>query len=421
MNRPEHSHVKLIAKIVGGPSMSLIKFALHRRATKSNRTSRFGHGFALMIALACSTLSGVATIDPPDALAQSEGPDVRERGDLGEEIYAAGRWVDLKGQIEGDAIVAGGRLKVGEEISGDATLAGGIVTLTGKISDDVRVAGGDVDIDALVSDDLMILGGNVVIQETTRVDGDAWIAAGNVDVFGDISQDLEIVGGTVRLGGGVGGDVKVASGQLEILPSARIAGELNYTSANDAVISPSAIIGGPINRELSAEYGAHGTVVAEAGVGASIIWILALTVVGLILILGLPQFIGNVTSRFMEAPWKSLAIGFVALVVIPVLAIFSIVVIIGIPVGLLLLTAYPIVLLVAYVTAATWLGDSALSLLDRVDARSWYWRTGALFATLVVLSVVGLIPIVGGLVLFLTLIGGLGAWAIVIGDRLRAA
>tara|TARA_A100001037_G_scaffold1070_1_gene916 strand:+ start:1459 stop:1605 length:147 start_codon:yes stop_codon:yes gene_type:complete len=42
-------------------------------------------------------------------------------------------------------------------------------------------------------------------------------------------------------------------------------------------------------------------------------------------------------------------------------------------------------------------------------------------ATLVVLSVVGLIPIVGGLVLFLTLIGGLGAWAIVIGDRLRAA
>jgi hypothetical protein len=40
---------------------------------------------------------------------------------------------------------------------------------------------------------------------------------------------------------------------------------------------------------------------------------------------------------------------------------------------------------------------------------------------LLALSVVGLVPFIGGLILFLAVVGGLGAWAVVIADRLRTA
>lgn len=353
--------------------------------------------------------------------AQVAGPDIREHGTLGDDFYAAGGRVDLKGNIDGDAIIAGGQLKIGEEIRGDATLAGGIVTLNGKVFDDVRVAGGDVDIDALISGDLVAIGGNVILQETSRVDGHAWIAAGDVTIFGEIGQNLEVAGGTVRLGGKIGGNAQIAAGRLEILPSAQISGQLSYTSANEVVISPDAVIGGPITRNLSEDHFGHEFHAKDAGVGASLVWTIGLTLTGMILFLALPRLMTRVIEQFQVTPWKSLGLGFVVLVVTPMLAILSIVLIVGAPLGLLLVAIYPITLLIAYVTAATWLGDTVLGLIGRKNPETWPWRSGALLAALLALSVVGLVPFIGGLILFLAVVGGLGAWAVVIADRLRTA
>jgi hypothetical protein len=141
----------------------------------------------------------------------------------------------------------------------------------------------------------------------------------------------------------------------------------------------------------------------------------------MILFLALPRLMTRVIEQFQVTPWKSLGLGFVVLVVTPMLAILNIVLIVGAPLGLLLVAIYPITLLIAYVTAATWLGDTVLGLIGRKNPEIWPWRSGALLAALLALSVVGLVPFIGGLILFLAVVGGLGAWAVVIADRLRTA
>ena len=343
-----------------------------------------------------------------------------KRGAIGEDVYVAGGRVDLKGDIEGDAIVAGGHLKIGEEIRGDATLAGGIVTLTGHVSDDVRVVGGDIDIDAVIRDDLVAIGGNVIIQQNSRVEGKAWIAAGDVDVLGEIGQDLEIVGGTVTLGGRVGGDAKIGAGRLEILPTARIEGDLSYTSGEEAVISEGAVIGGSTTRDLSGDEFEDTWYEKGGGLGATLLWVIGLTVTGMVLLLAFPNLLEEVIAQLQATPWKSLGLGFVTLVVTPVLAVFCMILVIGAPLGLVLIAAYLIALLIAYLTTAIWLGNLGLDLIGRKSPETWPWRTGALLAALLALTLIGVVPLIGGLILFLAVIGGLGAWAVVIAGRSRA-
>lgn len=355
------------------------------------------------------------------AAAQTTDPEAIKRRVVGDDVYLAGGRIDLKSNIDGDAIVAGGHLKVEEEIRGDATLAGGIVALSGNVSDDARVAGGDVDIDATIQDDLVVVGGNIVIQKEARVGGEAWLAGGDVYVFGTIDDDLEIFGGTVTLGGTVAGDVDIAAGRLEILPTARISGDLNYASGKEAVISDQAVIQGSITRNLSESefhgYWHH----EEAGFGATLVWIIGLTLTGMLFLLAAPHLINDVTARLQKWPWKSLGLGLITLVATPVLAVISMALIVGIPLGLLLIATYLIALLIGYLTSAVWLGDFGLNLIGRQTPDNWPWRTGALFAALLMLSLLGLIPFVGGLVLFVAVIGGLGAWTLIVSERLRTA
>jgi hypothetical protein len=82
--------------------------------------------------------------------------------------------------------------------------------------------------------------------------------------------------------------------------------------------------------------------------------------------------------------------------------------IIGLPLGLAALALYAVALLLGYLTAAMFLGEIGARLVGRGEL-STGGRMLALFLALVVLALIGLIPIVGGLVAALAVITGLGA------------
>jgi hypothetical protein len=108
---------------------------------------------------------------------------------------------------------------------------------------------------------------------------------------------------------------------------------------------------------------------------------------------------------------KSVLLGFVMLVCIPIAALLFFITIIGVPLGLLLIATYLTLLVVGYVTSGIALGEWTLMRLkfDRRDSR--YWRIGAAALGVLIVGLLARVPWLGGWVVVLALLAGLGAIA----------
>jgi hypothetical protein len=351
------------------------------------------------------------TLLPSTLPAQETGSTVVVRGARSENTYIAGGTVDVLADIDRDLVVAGGTVNVRQRVKADVLVAGGSVSLTGRVGDDVRAAGGTVTIGGDVGGDVVAAGGTVTLAPEAVVGGRTWLAGGKVAMAGRIARELRVAAADVSISGEVHGDVRIAARTIEILPTARITGDLAYTSLRPARIDPGARILGTVTYTRS-------DIAERAGRIGRIVWALAraallagLIVAGVVLLLLLPGFTRSAARTIASAFWASLGVGLAVLVATPVVAGLLMVTIIGIPLGLATLALYAVSLLLGYLTAAVFLGDLGARWLGRGPDLSLGGRALALILALVALALARLVPVVGGIVGPLALVVGLGACA----------
>lgn len=347
-------------------------------------------------------LLGMLTAAP--LFAQEAGEAVRIQGTVTEDIYAAGGTVDVLAQVEGDAVVVGGRITVSESISGDLMAVGGAVSVRADVADDVRLAGGDVTLSGTVGGDAIVAGGNVTLTPDARVGGRAWFAGGRIDVAGMVGRELKATGGRIVISGRVNGDVALVAQSIRILDSAIIDGRLSYKSPEEAEIASGAqILGGisyvPVEQpELP---------IAAAVVGLSIVLLLSLIVTGSAIYLMFPRFIETTLTTLRAEPWKCLGIGLAVFAATPVVISILFVTVIGWLPALVIGALYLILLLAGFLTGVFYVGQISFGLMKRRDV-SKTKRLLAFVAALVVVILLGLIPLLGGLLLFALLLLGAG-------------
>ena len=337
-------------------------------------------------------------------LAQEIGESVSRSGTVQEDIYLAGGNVAVAATVDGDVVAAGGTVTVGDDIKQDALLAGGSVTVHGKVRDDVRAAGGSLTLDADVGDDALLAGGNVTLTPASRVGGRAWLAGGELDIAGHIGKELKAAGGHIVIAGEVMGDATLAGEDIEIKPAAVIHGNLRYASPKPAVIDKAAKIEGTITHLPGARHEPGAAGAAAAGIGM----LVSLIVTGVVLLWLLPRAAAAITQQIAQSPWKSLGLGLAVLTATPLMILLLFVSFIGIWLGLILLAAYLIALLTGFLAGALCAGETAFRRLRRQAEITRGWRVAVLVIALVVLGVLGLVPGLGGLVIFGTLLFGLG-------------
>jgi cytoskeletal protein CcmA (bactofilin family) len=340
--------------------------------------------------------------------AQEAGPAVVIRGTLTDNIYVAGGTVDVRGDVQRDLVAAGGTIDIGQLVEGDVSVAGGSVRLSGRVGDDVRAAGGTVLVGGEVGGDVVAAGGTVTLAPETRIDGRVWLGGGRVVVAGRIGRELRVAAAAVSVAGEVGGDVHIAARTIEVLPTARIKGDFTYTSAGPASIDRGAQIQGRVTHERSDVAERAGRLGRVVSVVARAVLLAGLIVCGAVLLLLLPGFTVSAARTIGSNPWRSLGLGVIVLVVTPIAAVALVVTIIGIPLGLTAIALYTVALVLGYLTAAVFLGELGARLAGRGEL-STGGRMLALALALVVLALIGLVPIVGGLVVALAIVAGLGA------------
>jgi len=274
----------------------------------------------------------------------------------------------------------------------------------------VRAAGGTVTLDAEVGDDALLAGGNVVLDPSTCINGRAWIVGRRLDISGCIGKELKAAGGNIAVSAEVMGDVMLAGETIEIKPGTVIHGNLRYMSPNAATIDKAAIIKGTITHLPSPrhERGAMGAAAASIGI------LISLMVTGTVLLLLFPRVAAAVTDRIAQAPWKSLGLGLAVLAATPLVVILLFASLVGLWLGFILLAAYLVALLVGYLSGVLAAGEILLKRLRRQTELTRGWRVAALVIMLVVVGVLGLVPGLGGLLIFALLLFGLGglAWQV---------
>lgn len=339
---------------------------------------------------------------------------------LGGDHFAAGCPVRLDKPVQGDVFLAGCSIDVDGAVGGDALVAGGNVRLGAPVSQSLYAAGGQLTVNTNIGRNARLAGGQVALGSKSQVAGNVLVAGGDVRIDGAVKGYVRAAGGRVLINGPVEGDVVATAGAVELGPNARIAGQLRYASREEITLDAAAQVQGGVQR-MQVEGGWPVPDRAERSVGrrGGWVWSTGLMVIAAVLVGAFPGFYARLSQTLHTRVWMSLLLGFVALVCIPVAALILMFTLIGVPLALLAIALYLALLLIGYVSTGIGLGAWALAKLkaDRIEAR--WWRVGVAVLGVLVISLLGRLPYVGGFVVLGALLIGLGALLLQV--RMRAA
>jgi len=374
---------------------------------------------ALCVLLSAAGIGpGRAQTDPVPARADRENIVLSTDND--DMQFLAGRTVTITARVPDD-IFAGGRDVVFQDAAvGTAIVAGATVTLNGGTTADLIAAAESLVVDGRVEDDVMAVGRRLAIGPDGAVDGDARMAGETITISGRVGGTLRAAARTITIDGVIDGKVDVVAETVIVGPAARIAGDLVYRSGSEPRIAEGAVIGGEVRRLELHLPNVRRIVLALIGIGIflAVSWLTAVIVLLLGVQIAFSPFGSAAASRILTRPLPHLARGLGLLFAALVLAGVSIVSVVGLPIGLAVLTAIALGNLFALAAGSLAVGLVVRRLMRSGDPGGAS-QVGWLIAGLCVLILAVLIPYVGGLVVALVLVAGFGAVISELWQRLR--
>jgi cytoskeletal protein CcmA (bactofilin family) len=310
--------------------------------------------------------------------------------------------------------------------TGGTVVVGPDETVTGGL----EVVAGTVVIHGTVEGNLQAVGGSVLVSESGTVTGNAELTGGALVVAGAVGGDVTFAGGSfllreagsvggtleggagdVRLDGAVAGDTTVGAETLTLGSTAVLSGGLEYDAGTFDRQDGSQVAGGVVrnsNLTVGTDFGGFEAPVIPWWVGQAYGFLVNLAL-GAVLLLVAPAFAGRVSTLGTTETLRSGGAGLLTLVGVPILLLVVALTIVGIPLSLVGVLLFAIVLWIGSVFGAYVVGTYLLRLVEREN------RWGALVLGLAVVAILSAIPYgLGGIVGFVVLLLGLGAFALAV-------
>jgi hypothetical protein len=275
---------------------------------------------------------------------------------------------------------------------------------------------------------LLLVPGRALAQERTdedvyvRVNGTVDLVAGeSVDILvavdspaqvaGTVRDTLVIVNETATVSGDVGRDAIVFNGTLHLDPTAQIGGDVVLINGELSQADGAAIDGSVVERS-GASIGAELSRVTEAVSVA--VW-LGMTLLFIVVALGWAAVGGRQLSGIAgllgARPGLVAGAAVIFWIAVPIVAFVAFVTVVGLPIGItLLVVVAPLLWGLGYVTTGTRLGFFIADLRRTTPDLAHPYQEAVL--GVVIFQLIGLIPVVGGIVVALA--GLFGAGAIVV-------
>lgn len=353
------------------------------------------------------TVLGLALIAPQNSAAaelrRGEHVLIPQTETIHNDLIVGGESVHIEGTVDGDVIVFTRDLTVTGHITGDLIAFAAESHMEGTVDGSVRMVSNMATLEGSVGKNVNSLANTMELTSKGTVGGEV-IAVGNrLSLDGRIQRDVFAIARQTYLDGFVGGEFRARGENLNIASTAEIDGPAIFRGGRQPTIASGAKLASPMQFEHRREVGrglvAFRRVIHEIfGYGVALL-------VGLILITVLPGFFRMAlyeTRRFGH----SMGVGALALIAgVVVLVLAVLLILIGVGAGFAAMLLYVPMLYLAQVFIGTWLGVRLLG--EGASATSAV--IGRMALGLLILRVVGLIPVLGGLLWLVVWIWGVGA------------
>ena len=322
-----------------------------------------------------------------------------------ESFYQADDNLSVEGKFDGTVFFGGDTVFTNSQIKGVAFVAGNNVEISGE-TEYGFMAGNSLKITGKVNNDLFAAGSNITINDKASIERDAYLAASTISISdATVGRDIKMSAATVTLSDvTIKGDVYISATTINLEDNVVIEGTLSYNET--------AIINGIKDNSIAKvdTYEVENTEAATlaSNIKGKLFSIVSGFIILLIMYLAFPKLFKKIDEKIEDNKvsnyFSKIGIGFIGLIMIPIISIISICTIIGMPIGFVLLASYVMSLYFGTLITAYIVGNKLYTL----GLKKEYNFYTVSFFGLIVMSVLGLIPFVSGIVGFFGLLFGLG-------------
>ena len=297
-------------------------------------------------------------------------------------------------------------LAIGSLLQLDSSIASGLQFAIGS---DLKLAsaadysfllGASIDYSGTTDHDLFALASSITITPDAHIDGDVYVASNALTVATDLSGDLSVATGEITLRDvTIAGNVNLFADRINFAGDVEIGGTLTY---NDSAILSGDYEAGALSTYTITEPSPAAIIAAR--IYSTILSIAGLFIVTIIFITLFPSLYHQLTTAPTAKLGLNLVSGLAALVAIPLIGLIAFCTVAAAPLAVIIFGLYLLLIYLAQGVTGTCLGHFIIA---RLFKRSAHCFVEALLG-IVLLNLFALIPVLGWLTGFLSLLFGLG-------------
>lgn len=314
-----------------------------------------------------------------------------------DDVIAGGDDLSFEGHILGDVIAAGRTVTVGDSavIDNSFMAFGQKVDVNGTVINSARAFAQDFTLRGHVERNVMGFAQSMLIDTRAWVEKDVSFASGQLIVRGRIGGNLSGGASTVTISGQIDGDAKIEAEKIVVLQGAIIGGKLRYKSENEPKIEDGAQILGGVElitddeKDKADEGYSLGSFFWDAW------WYLGSLALGGVLLVLFRPFMLSISRNITDSTVKTLGLGLLFLICLPIAVIAVILTLIGIPAAILIALLWLILLYLSDIFVGLALGNWVLTSLRKSSCpRPFY----AMAVGLLLVTILCSIPAIGWVV-----------------------
>ncbi len=357
-------------------------------------------GLRLLIMLLALSLPGFAL-----ERRHSQVVTVGANETINDTLLATGNIVRVDGVVNGDLLAFGESVEVRGTVKGDLMSFARRTVVSGTVEGNIYDFSNSLDLNGQLGHSLYGFMQSLRVNDQGRVGDGVVAAAGDISLEGEVNRSVTVASGNTDVSGTIGRELTVAGDNLTLTNTAHIGGNLSahVDDLKKVHIADGATVLGARDIQLNLK---ENHFARPKFYFFQAIWLAAAMLVGWLGLVLFPGFF-QASSQAVRSGWRSLGLGIGVLAGVPLAMLVLAITLVGLPVSFMLLALYLAAIYLAKIWVGAFLGQA---LLKPGGASKSDWLLGLLLG-LVILTIVGFIPYLGGLVRFVVVCLGLGAFA----------
>lgn len=315
----------------------------------------------LIALLACLLASSLGTVALATQFRSGSTVNVKD-AEILDDVMAWGDDLSFDGHVLGDVIAGGRTVTLGDSgvIDNSFMSFAQKVDVNGHVVNAARVFAQDFTLRGHIEGNVMAFAQSILIDTRAWVEKDVQFGSGQLIMRGRIGGNLNGGAATVTISGQIDGDARIESDKIVVLQGAIIGGRLLYSSKNEPKVEDGAqILGGVERIQDDKKEDDDGYTIGSFFWDAW--WYLSGVALGFVLLALFRRFMLESASSISDSTLKTLGLGVLFLICLPIAAVAATLTLIGIPIAMLLVLLWVVLIGISDIIVGLALGNWMLT------------------------------------------------------------